>query len=133
MVGGIERNKKAQTNPLNKSTPRIPGRRQNYNFKIKRIRKLKHFRQVNVNQTEQCGLEEGYFIIPKNLVRKINIYVFIHYFFEKELVTLCNFFLFNRDLNRGCLVYMFSLRFSGSKFLKNLQRQFRVHKIFSCT
>ena len=24
--------------------------------------------------------------------------------------------LFNRDLNRSCLVYMFSLRFSGSKF-----------------
>ena len=31
--------------------------------------------------------------------------------------------LFNRDLNRVCLVYMFSLRFSGSKFLIN----------FSCT
>ena len=41
--------------------------------------------------------------------------------------------LFNRDLNRGCLVYMFSLRFSGSKFLINLRRQFRVRKIFSCT
>ena len=25
---------------------------------------------------------------------------------------------FNRDLNRGCLVYMFSLRFSGSKFFE---------------
>ena len=37
---------------------------------------------------------------------------------------------FNRDLNRGCLVYMFSLRFSGSKFLINLRRQFRVRKIF---
>ena len=38
-----------------------------------------------------------------------------------------------RDLNRGCLVYIFSLRFSGSKFLINLRRQLRVHKIFSCT
>ena len=38
--------------------------------------------------------------------------------------------LFNRDLNRGCLVYMFFLRFSGSKFLINLRRQFRVRKIF---
>ena len=38
--------------------------------------------------------------------------------------------LFNRDVNRGCLVYMFSLRFSGSKFLINLRRQFRVRKIF---
>ena len=39
-------------------------------------------------------------------------------------------FQFNRDLNRGCLVYIFSLRFSGSKFLINLRRQFRVRKIF---
>ena len=44
--------------------------------------------------------------------------------------------LFHRDLNRGCLIYMFSLRFSGSKFLINLRRQsrllkfFRVRKIF---
>ena len=37
---------------------------------------------------------------------------------------------FNRDLSRGCLVYMFSLRFSGSKFLINLRWKFRVHKIF---
>ena len=41
--------------------------------------------------------------------------------------------LFKRDLNRGCLVYMFSLRFSGSKYLINLRRQFRGRKIFSCT
>ena len=39
---------------------------------------------------------------------------------------------FNRDLNRGCLIYMLSLRFSGSKFLTNLRRQLRVGKIFSC-
>ena len=30
-------------------------------------------------------------------------------------------YLFNRDLNRGCLVYMFSLRFSVSKSLINLR------------
>ena len=41
-----------------------------------------------------------------------------------------NLSLFNRDLNRSCLVYMFSLRFSGSKFLINLRRQFRARKIF---
>ena len=41
--------------------------------------------------------------------------------------------LFNRDINCGCLVYMFSLRFSGSKFLMNLRQQFRVRKSFSCT
>ena len=44
-----------------------------------------------------------------------------------------NFTLFNRDLNRGCLFYVFSLHFSGNKFLINLWRQFRVRKIFSCT
>ena len=38
------------------------------------------------------------------------------------------YFLFNRDLNRGCLIYMFSLRFSGRKFL--IRGQFRVRKIF---
>ena len=50
-----------------------------------------------------------------------------------ERVKLVNFFFFNRDLNRGWLAYMFSLRFSGSKFLINLLRQFRVRKNFSCT
>ena len=44
-----------------------------------------------------------------------------------------NNLFFNRDLNRGCLVYMFSLRFSSSKFLINLRQQFRVRKIFSLT
>ena len=44
--------------------------------------------------------------------------------------------LFNRDLNRGCLVFMFSLRFSRSKFLINYGgnfvyvKFFRVRKIF---
>ena len=40
-------------------------------------------------------------------------------------------YLFNHDFNRGCLAYMFSLRFSGSKFLLNLRPQFSVRKIFS--
>ena len=39
---------------------------------------------------------------------------------------------YNRDSNRGCLVFMFSLRVSGNKFLINLRWQFRVRKIF-CT
>ena len=47
-------------------------------------------------------------------------------------VTLNVLFL-DRDFNRGCLFYMFSLRFSGSKFLINLRPQFCVRKIFSCT
>ena len=53
----------------------------------------------------------------------------------KKLVIIlifCNQIIQSR-LNRGCLVYVFSLRFSGSKFLMNLRRQFRVCKIFSCT
>ena len=37
---------------------------------------------------------------------------------------------FNRDLNRGFLFYMFSLRLSGSKFLINVRRQIRVRKMF---
>ena len=55
----------------------------------------------------------------------------MHYYllFPIHLLLLL-LILFNRDLNRGCLVYMFSLRFSGSKFLINLRRQFRVRKIF---
>ena len=38
--------------------------------------------------------------------------------------------LFNRDLNRGCLVCMFSLCFSACKFLVKLRRQFRVRRVF---
>ena len=40
-------------------------------------------------------------------------------------------YFFNRDLNCVCLIYMFSLRFSGSKFFINLRRQFPVRKILS--
>ena len=38
---------------------------------------------------------------------------------------------FNRDLNCGSLIYIFSFRFSESNFLMNLRRQFCVRKIFS--
>ena len=44
------------------------------------------------------------------------------------LLLLLLLLFFNRNLNRGCLVYIFSLLFSGSKFVINLQ--FRVCKIF---
>ena len=50
------------------------------------------------------------------------------YFIRK--LSIC---FFNRDLNRGCLVYMSSLRCSLSKCLTNLRRQFLVRKIFLCT
>ena len=64
-------------------------------------------------------------VCPDNCI----IYEF-HVFLE---FSLTSFISFNRDLNRVCLVNMFSFRFSGSKFLINLRRQFRVRKIFSCT
>ena len=38
--------------------------------------------------------------------------------------------LFNRDLNRGCLIYMFSLHFLENNFLVNLRRQFRLREFF---
>ena len=47
-----------------------------------------------------------------------------------DTILKSNLPLFNGDLNRGCLVYMFSLRLSGSKFLITLRRQFGVRKIF---
>ena len=46
-----------------------------------------------------------------------------------DSILKSNLPLFNRDLNRGCLVYMFSLRFSGSKFFINFSGNF-VHVIF---
>ena len=57
----------------------------------------------------------------------------MHYYllFPIHLLLLL-LILFNRDLNRGCLVYMFSLRFSGSKFLINLW-QFHVSNFIFCT
>ena len=38
--------------------------------------------------------------------------------------------LFNRDLNRGCLIYMFSLHFLENNFLVNLRWQFRLREFF---
>ena len=55
-------------------------------------------------------------------------------FFFNSLQRFFNpFLLFNHNLNWGCLVYVFSLHFSGSKLLINLRRKFLVRKIFSCT
>ena len=67
----------------------------------------------------------------------------LHYFSPADLCMKCLRYIsnirekgakiasFNRDLNRGYLVYMFPLRFSGSKFLINSRRHFRVRKVFS--
>ena len=49
--------------------------------------------------------------------KKFRIDIFIYFSYKKLEIDL-----FNRDLNRGCLVYMFSLSFSGSLFLINLRR-----------
>ena len=69
------------------------------------------------------------FICSKLTIGTLDQGVFIVNFEHISHLALV-FLLFNRDLNRGCLVYMFSLRFSGSKSLINLRRQFRVHKVF---
>ena len=53
---------------------------------------------------------------------------------KKSLLNDQNFLvcfeLFNRDLNHGCLVYIFSLRFSGSRFLINFGGNFVYVKLF---
>ena len=49
--------------------------------------------------------------------------------FDKSGSAMPSLNIINRDLNRGCLVYMLPLGFSGSKFLINLRRQFRARKI----
>ena len=46
------------------------------------------------------------------------------------VIYLAEILVFNRDLNRSCLVYVFSLHFSVRKFLINLRRQFPVRKVF---
>ena len=74
----------------------------------------------------------GFYLFPK-------IHKRLHDFPGRLVISNCGYYtenissLFNRDLNRGCLVYKFSLRFSGSKFLINLRWQFRLRKVFSCT
>ena len=62
----------------------------------------------------------------------IKLYWLYMYIMHKKHDEKVTYDWFNRDLNRSCLVYMFSLRFSGRKFLINLRRQLRVRKIFSC-
>ena len=50
--------------------------------------------------------------------------------FQQLFHSFFSHLLFNSDSSRDYLVYMFSYRFSGSKFLIYLRRQFRVRKIF---
>ena len=68
-------------------------------------------------------------VLSKETFKFLGIVQDVPHVFVTNVVILMRR-LFNRDLNRGCLVHMFSLRFSGSKFLINSRRQFRVRKIF---
>ena len=62
------------------------------------------------------------------------LFYFVNLVFVFILLSFCSFSLldfphsfFNRDLNRGCLVYIISLRFL---IFDKLTRQFRVRKNF---
>ena len=44
-----------------------------------------------------------------------------------QILVIKAIYSFNRDLNQGCLVYMFSLRFSGSNFFE------KFTAVISCT
>ena len=83
---------------------------------IRQLKSLKFENKENYFQTRAAGL------LLVNLFRG-----------ERRESIKDIYILFNRDLNHGCFVYMFSLPFSGSKFLINLRLQFRVRKIFLCT
>ena len=71
---------------------------------------------------------------PVNIAKCLSTtFYMVEYICEYKFFEYYTMLSFNRDINRGCLVYMFSLRFSGSKFLINLRRQFRVRKTFWCS
>ena len=57
-------------------------------------------------------------------------YVYDLFTWKRKCSGGCYFYMifFNHDFNRGCLFYIFSFRFLGSKFLINLRRQFLVGK-----
>ena len=67
------------------------------------------------------------------MLKKIIKIAFIKCIFFTSLNEIQFFLFFNRDLYRGYLVYMFSLHFSGSKFLINVRQQYGVCKNFACT
>ena len=67
-------------------------------------------------------------ILSIQIMGKCIFFLFRNFSLFNWIAKLVIYFLFNRDLNRGCLIYMFSLCFSGSKFL--IRGQFRVRKIF---
>ena len=86
------------------------------------------FSRVQLFQGPGAGFRSS---LIKLHFKKIKVHIQVYK--ESNILVCVIYFvcLFNRDLSHGCLVYMFSLRFSGSKFLIN-RRQFRARKIFSC-
>ena len=58
-----------------------------------------------------------YVVKEGRMLKKIIKIAFIKCIIFTSLNEIQFFLFFNRDLYRRCLVYMFSLRFSGSKFL----------------
>ena len=88
----------------------------------------------NKKMTRKLTLVQTANYLPLNSSVKLNSDIVFHFHTIKNQITgIITRFWFNCDLNRGCLVYMFSLRVSGSKFLIDLRRQFRICKFFSCT
>ena len=80
---------------------------------------------MNYYETSKMALEM-YFVTRLQLYIESIRFRFLLFPFA----NIWNWWLWlNRDLNRGCLVCMFSLHFSVSKFLINLREKFRVRKI----
>ena len=74
--------------------------------------------------------KSNFTIFPTSLIKKSQFRDISCNFLIMMFITIVSF---NCNINRGFLVYMFSLRFSVSQFLINLRQQFQVHKMFSCT
>ena len=68
----------------------------------------------------------------QKLWKKSACFFFMYFEKYKTFYVLASYF-FYQDLNPGCLVYMFSLLFSGSKFYDKFTVAVRVRKSFSYT
>ena len=92
-------------------------------FTEQKLCKKRHFFETDSNNYSIDAFEISKKISPTGVFIKSNFFWIMENSnllskrSEKSFIVL-----FNRDLNRGCLFYMFSLRFSGSKFLIILRR-----------
>ena len=68
---------------------------------------------------------------PRNFEAAIFPNIFI-WLFHLSCITSSYFLNSYQIINRGCLVYMFSLLFSWNKFFLKLLWKFRVRRTFSC-